>query len=81
MTVLIKDALTGEYLRRFDPEYADGRGAAWWTDDPAKAMRFADVGVALETWKTQSTVKPLREDGKPNRPLTAHTITFDEAPP
>jgi uncharacterized membrane protein len=81
MTVMIQDALTGEYLRRFDPEFAGGVGAAWWTDDPAQAMRFADLGEALATWKTKSAIRPLRDDGKPNRPLTAYTITFVEAPP
>jgi hypothetical protein len=80
VTLLIVDADTGEYLERFDPEFAGGIGAAWWTPDPAKAMRFVDLIAAFETWKTQSVTRPIREDGKPNRPLTAHTITFAQAP-
>jgi hypothetical protein len=81
MTVLIQDFETGDYLKRFDPEFANGRGAAWWTDDPAKAMRFEDSMAAFQFWKTQSTTRPIREDGKPNRPLTAHTVTIEKAPP
>jgi hypothetical protein len=41
-------------------------------------MRFADLAAAVACWKRQSTVRPLRPDGKPNRPLTAFTITFDQ---
>ena len=40
-------------------------------------MKFADMSEAFECWKRQSTVCPLRADGKPNRPLTAFSITFD----
>jgi len=29
-------------------------------------------------WMTQSTSKPLRPDGKPNRPLTAYSVAAVE---
>lgn len=74
------DGSTSEYddqfLERFDPEYDHGLGRIWTTPDPDKAMRFTSLAEALTTWKTQSTVRPLRADGKPNRPLTAVTVTF-----
>jgi hypothetical protein len=67
------------YLEDFDPEWSDGAGSATWTDDPARAMRFVSVEAAMQTWLTQSKTKPYREDGKPNRPLTGHTITVVSA--
>jgi hypothetical protein len=64
----------GEYLEQYDVEAHDGRGFASFTDDPAKAMRFTDISEAVTAWRTQSKVRPLREDGKPNRPLTAFSM-------
>ena len=63
--------LIGQYLKSFDVEAHDGRGTAEWTDDVTLAMQFADVVEAVQVWRTQSKVRPLREDGRPNRPLTA----------
>jgi hypothetical protein len=68
------------WLKSYDIEAFDGRGNALFTDVPEKALRFADLGAAFEAWKTQSKRRPIREDGKPNRPLTAFSITFDTAP-
>jgi hypothetical protein len=65
------------YLEDFYPEFADGRGYANWTDDPAKAMRFPSMAEALDLWRTQSRVRPLRDDGLPNRPLTAYSIMVE----
>jgi hypothetical protein len=69
--------IVGQYLRSFDVEAFDGQGDASFTWRRAKAMRFADIGAATEAWKTQSKTRPLREDGRPNRPLTAFSITFE----
>jgi hypothetical protein len=68
------DGPIGEYLEQYDVEAHDGRGFATFTDDPAKAMRFTDLSEAVETWRMQSKVRPLREDGKANRPLTAFSM-------
>lgn len=54
-----------------------GLGSIKWTCDKAVAKRFDDVEQALAEWKRQSSVRPLRPDGKPNRPCTAYSITFD----
>lgn len=76
---VIVDLGTELYLESYDPDYRPDptdptTGLAVWTPDLAEAMRFADAGAALLTWRTQSTVRPLRPDGKPNRPLSAYTI-------
>jgi hypothetical protein len=46
------------------------------TDDPAEAIHFADATEARNLWATE--VGPPRPwDGKPNRPLTAFTISLE----
>jgi hypothetical protein len=72
----------GQFVESFQHDTSDGRGRGDFTADPRRAMQFATAGEALEFWKRQSTTKPLREDGRPNRPLTAahcSIITLDEA--
>ena len=74
---LIADALEGRqaggaYLKFYDPDGHNGRGTVRTCRRIQDAMRFADAGAALECWRRQSTVRPLRTDGKPNRPLTAY---------
>lgn len=68
----------GQYLYRYDPEYANGAGDAVTTDDPTKAARFANAGDAFECWRSVPRSLPQRPDGKPNRPLTAFTIEVVE---
>jgi hypothetical protein len=65
----------GAYLEWSDPDANRGMGEERWTNDLAKAKRFADFTEAMECWRAQSTVRPLRPDGKPNRPLTAYSVT------
>jgi len=44
------------------------------TDDPTKAKQFASMAEATECWRSLGPgVRPW--DGKPNRPLTAFSIT------
>lgn len=68
------------YLKAFNVEAFDGRGDATWTLDIHDAMVFADPGAVLTAWKTQSLLRPLRADGKPNRPLTTFTIEIECLP-
>ena len=70
----------GMYLCTADFDANGGIGDFAFTPDPSQAMRFADNGALLIFWNTQSTVLPLRPDGKPNRPLTALTVETVEAP-
>ena len=66
--------LRGQYLVSYDVEAHDGRGTAEFSESLYEAMRFPTAMAAILAWKTQSTVCPLREDGRPNRPLTAFTM-------
>lgn len=81
MTVVMKIVVAGgtildkpTYLKSFDVDAHRGRGSAELTEDRSEALKFGDLAAMLEAWRTQSTVRPIREDGKPNRPLTAYTI-------
>lgn len=64
----------GEYLESFDFD-GDEQGYGEFTTDLAKAKKFDTQAAALEFWKTRSRTRPTRRDGRPNRPLTALSIS------
>lgn len=66
----------GEYLLDMDFEAHDGLGELTTTPDVAKAKWFADMADALEFWGRSPKCRPIRPDGKPNRPLTATNWEF-----
>lgn len=66
----------GAYLKSFDIEAFDGQGSAEFTEDAHEAIGFFTVQDAITVWYQQSRIRPLREDGKPNRPLSAFTAEF-----
>lgn len=68
---------TGQYLRSFDHEAADGLGYGVFTPIRKRAKRFASHEELFEFWKKVPKCRPLRPDGKPNRPLTALTVTME----
>jgi hypothetical protein len=68
------DNLEGAFLREYDPEFAGGLGVAKWTRDLDEALKFTDVTEIFRLWKLSPKSRPTREDGRPNRPLTAFTI-------
>lgn len=68
--------VVGAYLQTWDLEFADGVGAAVWTDDIAEAHVFADMTEAFDIYRSSPACRPFREDGKPNRPLAAYTVEF-----
>jgi hypothetical protein len=70
----------GDYLEWSDPNANWGRGDDRWTHDLAKAKRFASFEEASKCWKAQSTIRPYRDDGKPNRPMTAYSVSIEQAP-
>jgi hypothetical protein len=72
--------LEGKYLKAYDLEAREGRGDAIWTRDRCEALVFASMMTAFEAWRAQSVTVPLRDDDRPNRPLTAYTVTFEDAP-
>jgi hypothetical protein len=72
----------GQYLVEYDPERdgvaPDGRpmqAHIVCTADPARAKRFAGLAELHKTWSQVSKRVPRRQDGKPNRPLTAFSVT------
>lgn len=72
--------LEGQYLVSFHFDTADGKGFGKFTADEKKAKRFRDMAEAMEFWKTQSKVRPVRQDGEPNRPLTASSVEIVKLP-
>jgi hypothetical protein len=64
----------GEYVKSYDVEAHDGRGDVTFTKNVADAMTFADMPSAVAFTMRQPASRPLRADGKPNRPLTAFTL-------
>jgi hypothetical protein len=66
--------MIGRWLKAHDPDMYDGSGWTEWTDDVHFARRFPSAAAALDYWRRQSTVRPLRADGKPNRPLTGYRV-------
>lgn len=69
--------LVGCYLASFDPQAADGNGAASWTDDAGQAMTFDTAEQAAACYRSIPRSRLLRPDGKPNRPLTIFNVIFD----
>jgi hypothetical protein len=64
----------GPYLQSSDPDAHLGQGDETWTDELSEAKRFATFMDAMDCWKAQSTLRPFRSDGRPNRPLTAYSV-------
>lgn len=62
------------YLAAWDLEAYGGLGDASFTTDPNAAHVFPTAGMAWQTWRSTPSNRPLRDDGQPNRPLTAFTI-------
>jgi hypothetical protein len=70
----------GTYLERFDHEANGGLGFGAFTTDPAKALRFVDFAEAMQFWNKVPLSRPLRPDGKPNKPLSATSIAIEPVP-
>jgi len=67
----------GQWIETFDHDAEGGRGYGTFTSDAWKAMRFNSHAEALMFWHKQSSVRPLRADGEPNRPLTSLTCSIE----
>lgn len=72
----------GQYLVEYDPERdgVDDHGEPMdahlvTTADPAKAKRFEDLIEFQHTWALVCQRRPVRYDGKPNRPLTSFMVS------
>ena len=65
------------YLTRFDfLTTAADEAILESTPDISKARRFPDMLTAMQAWRVVDPRAPLRADGKPNRPLTAFSVTI-----
>jgi hypothetical protein len=67
------------WLAEADVEDCDGRGSVSLSRLPGEALTFPSQSAAMEFWRRQSTRRPLRFDGRPNRPLTAFTVAVEAA--
>jgi|SRR5580693_650977 len=54
-------------------------GRIWLTANRDEARKFASASAALEAWNTVSKSRPVRPDGRPNKPLTALSIHVEPA--
>lgn len=66
--------LPGPWLMAYVPEANDGMGAAVWTAVIEDALRFESFVAAMECWRQVPANRLVRDDGQPNRPLTAFTV-------
>lgn len=66
------------WLAAADVDARGGRGSARLTLVASEALAFPSMQEAFAFWRQQSTRRPLRPDGRPNRPLTAYTVEFEE---
>lgn len=66
----------GRYVCGYDPDAHQGLGQVWSTPFPQNAIKFASVVDAAQFLRQTSKVKPIRDDGKPNKPLTAFTVSI-----
>jgi len=62
------------YVQSYDPDANGGRGSVVFTVHAYEAQIFDTSGEALLAWQRIPEVRKTREDGKPNRPLTAFHI-------
>lgn len=67
--------VVGKYVADYTPHGNGGMGMLVLTDNPAEAKSYASPAEGMIAWKEPSKTHPLRADGKPNRPLSAYTIT------
>jgi len=75
----------GQFLQEYDPNRdgisPDGKrmlAHLVCTPEPREAMRFANPGIAWQQWLLVDERNPVRPDGKPNRPLSAFSISIEE---
>lgn len=63
------------WVKAYDPDDGVARPTLTW--DPDEALMFDDMDAAVTRWRAVDPLVPVRDDGKPNRPLTAFTVEFE----
>jgi hypothetical protein len=66
------------WLQSYEPSTRDGRGLITGTRIRENALR-GTMAELTELWGAQSATRPTRDDGRPNKPLTAFSVMFEEA--
>lgn len=64
----------GRYLVRFDPGHREPLHRIVTSTKVSLAHVFSTAADALAYWSQTDPYRPVRPDGKPNRPLTAYTM-------
>lgn len=64
----------GQYVKGYDLDAFDGRGDVLLTRRLEEAQLWPTAQALYRAWMATSTVRPLRADGQPNRPLTAFSV-------
>jgi hypothetical protein len=64
----------GSYVLSYDADAESGRGRLTTTRDPGKAKTWPTSEDATKAWTVTSRTRPVRSDGRPNRPLTAWSV-------
>jgi hypothetical protein len=68
----------GTYLKRFDFHNAPpGEANLYTVATPQEAAQFPDLETAREELMKVDPRAPIRRDGKPNRPLTAFSVSIE----
>lgn len=70
--------IDGEYLKSYDPEAHDGLGDATFTQDKGKALVFVDNREAIAFVMKVPKARPLRADGRPNRPILVFSLEIEQ---
>lgn len=68
----------GQYLKHMDFEAFNGQGQITLTPNLDEAKKFGSFVEAWEYWRTVPKCKPIRDDLRPNRPLTAANWEFKQ---
>lgn len=75
------DMPINQWLQSYDgPEDVHGERQIVVTTKKEDAKRFDSMLAATTFWTQTSETVPIREDGKPNRPLTGLTVLIEKVP-
>jgi hypothetical protein len=67
----------GPYVRFYNPAGHGGWGALTTTTTAEDALVFPTQLAALECYGQVPANRPVRPDGRPNKPLTAFMVSID----